>query len=124
MTLIKGFHRRTINLCAAYTSSHEITRALSLIHQNINTPHQNDNTSHHSTNPVITLQEFQEYLYTKNLPQVDLIIRTSGEKRLSDFMLWQGSNACLEFINVYWPQLSLWQLTLALLRYQFQILPS
>lgn len=75
-----------------------------------------ENQSHPFPDP--TLEDFQNFLYTKNLPQVDIIIRTSGEKRLSDFMLWQGSNACLEFINIYWPQMSIWQLTRALLHHQ------
>jgi undecaprenyl diphosphate synthase len=66
----------------------------------------------------LLMKKFQHFLYTKNLPDVDLVIRTSGEKRLSDFMLWQGSHAHLEFLKIYWPQMSIWELTRALLRHQ------
>lgn len=43
------------------------------------------------------------YLYTKDLPPVDLMIRTSGEMRISNFLLWQISYAELYFPKIYWP---------------------
>ncbi len=46
---------------------------------------------------------FQNHLYTKNLPDVDLIIRTSGEQRISNFLLWQSAYAELYFTNILWP---------------------
>ena len=46
---------------------------------------------------------FQNYLYTAEIPDLDLIIRTSGEKRLSNFMLWQASYAELYFTDTLWP---------------------
>ena len=46
---------------------------------------------------------FSDYLYTNGQPEVDLLIRTSGEKRLSNFMLWQVSYAELWFTNKLWP---------------------
>jgi undecaprenyl diphosphate synthase len=46
---------------------------------------------------------FGKYLYTSFLPDPDLIIRTSGEMRLSDFLLWQGAYAELWFTRVLWP---------------------
>lgn len=51
----------------------------------------------------ITEQEFCSYLYSSNLPDPDLIIRTSGEQRISNFMLWQGAYAELYFTKTYWP---------------------
>jgi len=45
-------------------------------------------------------------LYTKNIPNPDILIRTGGEKRLSNFLLWQLSYAELFFINKYWPDFS------------------
>jgi undecaprenyl diphosphate synthase len=45
-------------------------------------------------------------LYTKNVPNPDILIRTGGEKRLSNFLLWQLSYAELFFINKYWPDFS------------------
>ncbi|KFF20666.1 polyprenyl diphosphate synthase [Chryseobacterium sp. JM1] len=46
---------------------------------------------------------FESYLYTKDFPPVDLLIRTSGEIRISNFLLWQIAYAELQFLNVLWP---------------------
>lgn len=46
---------------------------------------------------------FNQYLYTKDIPDPDLIIRTSGEQRLSNFMLYQAAYSELYFSSVYWP---------------------
>ena len=47
---------------------------------------------------------FSSYLYTKDLPDPDLLIRTSGEMRISNFMLWQLSYAELYFSEKFWPE--------------------
>ena len=47
--------------------------------------------------------DIARYLDARDLPYPDLVIRTSGEQRLSDFMLWQGVNADLSFVDTYWP---------------------
>lgn len=46
---------------------------------------------------------FENHLYTKNLPPVDLMIRTSGEVRISNFLLWQIAYAELQFLDILWP---------------------
>ncbi|PZU86535.1 MAG: isoprenyl transferase [Chryseobacterium sp.] len=46
---------------------------------------------------------FENHLYTKDFPQVDLMIRTSGEIRISNFLLWQIAYAELQFLDVLWP---------------------
>ncbi|MXS69883.1 isoprenyl transferase [Chryseobacterium binzhouense] len=46
---------------------------------------------------------FEDYLYTKDFPPVDLLIRTSGEIRISNFLLWQIAYAELQFLDVLWP---------------------
>lgn len=46
---------------------------------------------------------FKSHLYTKDLPDVDLMIRTSGEVRISNFLLWQIAYAELQFLDVLWP---------------------
>ncbi len=53
------------------------------------------------TNP--TEKDIEAELYTKNLPPVDMVIRTGGEKRLSNFMLWQTAYTELYFTDVLWP---------------------
>ncbi len=46
---------------------------------------------------------FSRFLYTESMPDPDLVIRTSGEQRLSNFMLWQSAYAELLFMDVFWP---------------------
>ena len=51
-------------------------------------------------------KNFEKFLYSKDLPEVDLLIRTGGFKRLSNFILWQSSYAELYFTDVLWPNFS------------------
>ncbi|KJD35495.1 UDP pyrophosphate synthase [Tamlana sedimentorum] len=59
-----------------------------------------------------------EHLYTQNLPDVDLLIRTSGEQRISNFLLWQIAYAELYFIKVLWPDFTKQHLYEAIIEYQ------
>ena len=59
-----------------------------------------------------------EHLYTRNLPDVDLLIRTSGEQRISNFLLWQIAYAELYFTDVLWPDFKKEDLYRAILNYQ------
>lgn len=54
--------------------------------------------------PKITEEQFESYLYTSHLLDVDLMIRTSGEQRISNFMLWQLSYAEMCFFDKSWPE--------------------
>ena len=65
----------------------------------------------------ITKETFEAHLRTAGLPNPDLIIRTSGEYRLSNFMLWQAAYAELYFTDVYWPDFNERELDLALKEY-------
>ena len=58
------------------------------------------------------------HLYTHDLPDVDLLIRTSGEHRISNFLLWQIAYAELYFIDVFWPDFSEQHLVDAIINYQ------
>ena len=55
--------------------------------------------------PVDRIDEelFSSYLYTKDLPDPDLLIRTAGEMRLSNFLLWQSAGAAIHFTDAAWP---------------------
>ena len=66
----------------------------------------------------VTVERLESMLYTAPSPPVDLMIRTSGEKRLSDFLLWQSENAVIHFTSVLWPEFSLWHLLAAIFYYQ------
>jgi undecaprenyl diphosphate synthase len=58
------------------------------------------------------------HLYTRNLPDVDLLIRTSGEQRISNFLLWQLAYAELYFTDTLWPDFTKTHLFEAFLKYQ------
>ena len=65
------------------------------------------------------IREFEKCLRTgTQTPSAELLIRTSGETRLSNFMLWQSSSASLLFLRTLWPALSYLHLLYAILRYQ------
>ena len=55
-------------------------------------------------NLEVTKENFELCLDTANIPEVDMLIRTSGEIRLSNFLLWQNAYAEMFFINSYWPE--------------------
>lgn len=59
-----------------------------------------------------------QHLYTHNLPDVDLLVRTSGEHRISNFLLWQSAYAEFYFTDVLWPDFREQHLVEALLNYQ------
>jgi undecaprenyl diphosphate synthase len=63
-------------------------------------------------------QQFSAFLDTASLPDPDLIVRTSGEKRISNFLLWQAAYAELYFTDVLWPDFNEKELLAALLDYQ------
>lgn len=60
---------------------------------------------------------FQKYLYTADVPDVDLMIRPSGELRLSNFLIWQSAYAEFYFTDVLWPDFSPNELDKALIEF-------
>ena len=67
---------------------------------------------------ILTDDEFSNLLYTRNQPDVDLLIRPGGEKRLSNFLLYQMYYAELYFLDIYWPDFKLESLIDAIYWYQ------
>lgn len=61
---------------------------------------------------------FEKYLYTSNIPDPDLVIRTSGEIRISNFLLWQIAYSELWFTDIYWPDFTGEHLKKAIFDYQ------
>lgn len=66
----------------------------------------------------ITEKVFSDYLYTAGQPDIDLLIRTSGEQRLSNFLLWQNSYSEMWFTNKLWPDFSTEDLHQAIIDFQ------
>lgn len=91
------------NIALNYGSRAEIVRAVSRIYEDIRKGALDEETE-------ITEELISRYLYTGdengNIPDPDLIIRTSGEERLSNFMLWQSAYSEFAFTDVFWPDFS------------------
>jgi undecaprenyl diphosphate synthase len=87
-----------LNICFDYGSRTEIIEAVQKIAEDV---------SIGKIKPTdIKESNIEEYLYTKDLPPLDLLIRPSGEIRLSNFLLWQAAYAELYFTKTYWPAFS------------------
>lgn len=69
-------------------------------------------------NVIINKENVDKYLYTSESGDVDLLIRTSGEQRISNFLLWQIAYAEMYFTNVYWPDFTKKELNKAIEAYQ------
>jgi len=68
--------------------------------------------------PSMTAQDLEAGLWTAGLPDPDLIVRTSGERRISNFLLWQGAYAELYFTETLWPDFRGRELCMAIADYQ------
>ncbi len=65
----------------------------------------------------VTVESFEQYMYSPEIPPVDLLIRTSGEERTSGFMLWRAAYAELLFVEKYWPEFTVDDLEDSLIKY-------
>ena len=102
--------RMVLTLALSYGSREEIISAIKKISNKVK-------------NNIISLDSIDEsiinqHLYTQNLPDVDLLIRTSGEHRISNFLLWQIAYAELYFTDVLWPDFKEDDLYEAIISYQ------
>ena len=100
----------TLILALSYSSRWELLNASKLLAKDI--------CEKRISPDDITEDSFSQYLTTKGIPDPDLLIRTGGEKRISNFLLWQLSYAELYFTNVYWPDFRENELYEAILYYQ------
>ncbi|WP_373708821.1 polyprenyl diphosphate synthase [Kaistella sp.] len=82
-------------LALSYGSQKEILNAVKEISSKVK--------SGELTEEEITEEVFEKHLYTKEFPPVDLLVRTSGEVRISNFLLWQIAYAELQFLDMLWP---------------------
>ena len=106
----KNNSRVVLTLALSYGSREEIISAIKEISNKVK-------------NNIISSEKIDEsvineHLYTRNLPDVDLLIRTSGEQRISNFLLWQIAYAELYFTDVLWPDFSKEDLYHAIVNYQ------
>jgi undecaprenyl diphosphate synthase len=102
--------RMTLTLALSYGAREELLQAIKTISSKV----KNNIISTDAIDESI----INEHLYTHNLPDVDLLIRTSGEHRISNFLLWQIAYAELYFTDVLWPDFKEEDLYEAILSYQ------
>ncbi|MEE9150738.1 MAG: polyprenyl diphosphate synthase [Thermoplasmata archaeon] len=91
----KDYNNYFFNIAVAYGSREEILQAIRNIADDVK------NGKLDSKN--IDEKVFSSYLYTADLPDPDLVLRTSGEERISNFLLWQLAYSELYFADIYWP---------------------
>ncbi len=106
----KSNSQMTLTLALSYGSREEIVSVVKQLTDKVK-------------NNIISVESIDEsiinkHLYTQNLPDVDLLIRTSGEHRISNFLLWQIAYAELYFTNILWPDFTKNDLYEALINYQ------
>ena len=106
----KNNNLMTLTLALSYGSREELISAVKTISDKVK-------------NNIISIDDIDEliinqHLYTQNLPDVDLLIRTSGEHRISNFLLWQIAYAELYFTDVLWPDFTEEHLYEAIYSYQ------
>ena len=88
-----------VNVAVGYGGRREIADAVrALLHE-----HASRGTSIEDLANLLDIEHIAEHLYTKGQPDPDLVIRTSGEQRLSGFLLWQSAHSELFFCEAYWP---------------------
>jgi short-chain Z-isoprenyl diphosphate synthase len=88
-----------VNVAVGYGGRREIADAVrSLLHE-----HASKGTSIEELAEILDVEHIAEHLYTRGQPDPDLVIRTSGEQRLSGFLLWQSAHSEFHFCEVYWP---------------------
>ncbi|KAL6267664.1 dehydrodolichyl diphosphate synthase complex subunit DHDDS [Pogonomyrmex barbatus] len=110
MIITKDNNKAFLNVAFAYTSKDEITHAIKDIAMGVKCT---DILPEDINEKLIS-----DCLYTYKSPNPDLLIRTSGEVRLSDFLMWQISNTCIYFSNALWPEFNLLDFISAIFYYQ------
>jgi undecaprenyl diphosphate synthase len=106
----KANTRMTLTLALSYGSREELVNVIKELSNKVK-------------NNIISVENIDEsiinkHLYTRKLPDVDLLIRTSGEQRISNFLLWQIAYAELYFTDILWPDFKKHDLYEALIKYQ------
>ncbi|MUH46205.1 MAG: isoprenyl transferase [Actinobacteria bacterium] len=88
-----------VNVAVGYGGRREVVDAVRSLMQE----HASQGTSLDELAQFIDIEHITEHLYTKGQPDPDLVIRTSGEQRLSGFLLWQSAHSEFYFCEAYWP---------------------
>jgi short-chain Z-isoprenyl diphosphate synthase len=88
-----------VNIAVSYGGRHELRDAV----RSLLAEHAHNGTSIEELSQTLDIEHIAEHLYTKGQPDPDLIIRTSGEQRLSGFLMWQSAHSEFYFCEALWP---------------------
>lgn len=120
MRATEKYERHTLNIMMPYTSREELWSAARRC--------ATSSSSSCTSSSLLSVPDecgeessdadLSRLLYTAPNPPVDLLVRTSGENRLSDFLTYQASDAALVFLDVLWPALTFWDLLSSVVRWQ------
>ena len=102
--------KMTLTLALSYSSRSELTEVINLMVRSA--------LAEGNTSRVIREDELERMLYTEGLPDPDLLIRTSGEHRISNFLLWQMAYTELYFTETLWPDFGRSELEKAIEEFQ------
>ncbi|XP_022971913.1 dehydrodolichyl diphosphate synthase 6 [Cucurbita maxima] len=123
-------NRAVLSICVAYASTDEIVRAVEKSceekwdEMNLKSANGEGNdlgkelVMAENGENFITLADVEKHMYTTVTPEPDMLIRTSGEARLSNFLLWQTSSCYLYSPSVLWPEINFWHFLWAILNFQ------
>eukprot|EP01129_Flabellula_baltica_P013499 TRINITY_DN6275_c0_g1_i1.p1 TRINITY_DN6275_c0_g1~~TRINITY_DN6275_c0_g1_i1.p1 ORF type:complete len:258 (+),score=23.82 TRINITY_DN6275_c0_g1_i1:54-827(+) len=100
----------TLNICISYTATYELCEAIKNLTFDIACGDVRED--------ALNVDLFEKYLLTSGSGPVDILVRTSGESRLSDFLVWQTNTSCMMFYNVMWPEFGLKHFLYMILYYQ------
>ncbi|XP_011877156.1 PREDICTED: dehydrodolichyl diphosphate syntase complex subunit Dhdds-like [Vollenhovia emeryi] len=110
IVITKDNNKIIFNLALSYTSRDEVTSAIRDIGRGVK---RGEILPEDVDEDLIN-----DCLYFYKSPNPDLLIRTSGETRLSDFLMWQIADSCIYFTDVLWPEFSIWNFLAAIFYYQ------
>lgn len=105
-----SMNKMVLTLALSYSARDEIMRAINTILK--------EKASGKYKDDFISMERFASYLDTADMPDPDLIIRTSGEMRISNFLLWQAAYSELVFTDTLWPDFDIKALEAAICEYQ------
>jgi len=109
--MTKGNRGPIVNICFPYTAKAEIIAVSNRVIQSLRS---------REIEESLTVGDFSEMMYTGGCPPVDILVRTSGERRLSEFLNWQVCNAAtqVEFLDMFWPDFKFHHFLPILARFQ------
>lgn len=123
--------KAVLSICIAYTSTDEIAHSVEETCKEKHSEFRDldmcgagyglvglGGTATDSSEPLINVADIEKHMYMAVAPDPDIIIRSSGETRLSNFLLWQSASSLLYSPRALWPEIGFWHLVRAILDFQ------